>query len=187
MAAGRGVPREPDAPVPPSSRSDGPRRRTVRPVPMPPRRVCARPSCAAPAQATLAFVYDEQIVMLAPLSVENLPQAYDLCGLHASRTRAPRGWALEDQRSPDEPGASGPASMAPDLGGDQTVAVLAAALRAVPDPGVEPAVRVVHEPVHEPVSVFGSGPAEATVDGRAIEAGRPATRPPLARRDRDDA
>jgi hypothetical protein len=164
----------------------------VRPVPAPVQRRCARPSCAATAQATLVFAYDTRVAMLASLAAENIPQAYDLCGLHATRTRAPRGWTLEDRRAPDDPGVVGPTSLSTDLGGDRTVAVLAAALRAVPDPVSEDAVGAVAEVGRTP---HGSSELARTTDGAGESQGagsvaippaaRHATRPPLALRARE--
>lgn len=126
------------------------------------RRVCARPGCAAPAEATLAFVYDQRIAVLAALAVEPVPQAYDLCARHAARTRAPRGWSFDDRRPRGGPVVHAATTTSADLGGDRTVAVLAAALRAVPDPVSEDAL------------------------APAAEAARVPTRPPLALRPRAD-
>jgi len=61
------------------------------------------------------------------------PQAYDLCSNHASRTRPPHGWTLRDRRPEEERRTDPPPVTPADLGGERTVAVLAAALRAVPD------------------------------------------------------
>jgi hypothetical protein len=115
--------------------SSTPRSRVVRSLARAAERPCARPGCPAPARATLTFVYATREARLDRLSDAKDPQAYDLCAAHAARTEAPRGWGYvdvrpEDDRAPVEPIA------APrrDLGSDATVAVLAAALRAVPDP-----------------------------------------------------
>lgn len=96
------------------------------------RRECARPACRAPAAATLAFSYAERHVELQPLGDSRAPQTYDLCTAHAARTRPPHGWQLRDRRPEDarQPDVRG--TVPADLGGDRTVAVLAAALRAVP-------------------------------------------------------
>lgn len=69
--------------------------------------------------------YREQFAMLTDLTVEDTPERYDLCGAHADRTRPPRGWSLDDDRSEDGPVVplhQGPRSV------DDTVAILAAAL-----------------------------------------------------------
>lgn len=80
---------------------------------------------------------------------EAVPAAYDLCGTHADKTRPPHGWGIVDQRpaEDDQSTSDAPRVDAEELGGEQTVAVLAAALRSVPDPTpVEPA------PAPEPVA-----------------------------------
>jgi hypothetical protein len=61
------------------------------------------------------------------------PQSYDLCAGHAARTQPPRGWQLRDRRPADERGTPEAPGRSTSLGGEDTVAVLAAALRAVPD------------------------------------------------------
>jgi hypothetical protein len=62
-------------------------------------RSCARPACAAPAIATLAYDYAGQAVWVDPLSVESHPMTHDLCGRHADRLSVPRGWTLHDRRA----------------------------------------------------------------------------------------
>lgn len=113
-----------------------------------------RPGCPAPAQATLSFRYASREAWIGRLSAEPSPEAYDLCGGHATRTQPPHGWQLRDQR-PREEQVEEPAAPQepPDLGGEDTVAVLAAALRAVPEtsptvPGPPPA-RTDAEPLPE--------------------------------------
>ncbi|MTV26006.1 DUF3499 family protein [Nitriliruptoraceae bacterium ZYF776] len=106
----------------------------VRPLARAAERPCARPGCPAPARATLRFAYATAEAVLDRLTPEPDPQAYDLCVAHAERTDPPRGWKLTDQRPDDErdePIVPPPASQ--HLGSEATVAVLAAALRAVPD------------------------------------------------------
>ena len=85
-------------------------------------RTCSRPGCDTPAAATLVFSYREQVARVVELLDQGEPQAYDLCGVHADRTRPPMGWELADTRPPrsDSPRR---------LDDDETVAVLAAALR----------------------------------------------------------
>jgi len=103
-------------------------------------RPCARPQCSTPARATLTFNYATRDVWLERLADDVRPQAYDLCLTHAARTRAPHGWQLRDRRPEEERLPDVPPATPADLGGDRTVAVLAAALRAVRDPVSEDAV-----------------------------------------------
>ncbi len=95
-------------------------------------RRCARPDCTDPARATLSFSYHDQQAVLTRLTTERRPQAYDLCPRHAARTTAPHGWHLRDDRPEDERADVDAPAVPSDLGSDRTVAVLAAALRAVP-------------------------------------------------------
>ena len=108
----------------------------VRPLSRRAERPCARPGCPAPARATLTFAYHQREAWIERLQDRSEPQAYDLCASHASRTGPPHGWTLRDRR-PEEERRTDPPPVTPvDLGGERTVAVLAAALRAVP--GVAP-------------------------------------------------
>jgi hypothetical protein len=103
-------------------------------------RPCSRPACGLPAQATLTFRYGTREAWIERLADAPPPQSYDLCQAHAARTSPPHGWQLRDRR-PDEERQVAPVPATPDdLGGDRTVAVLAAALRAVPDAVSEDAV-----------------------------------------------
>lgn len=69
--------------------------------------------------------------MLTPLTETPEEHAYDLCVSHATRTSPPRGWLLQDRR-PDLQPTGRPVD--PEfLASADTVAVLARALRAVPD------------------------------------------------------
>lgn len=112
----------------------------VRPLSRVAARRCARPGCPSPAQATLAFRYDSREAFLGPLVEQAGPELYDLCSDHAGKTRPPYGWTLVDER-PDE---SPEGSPTPDvLGSEQTVAVLAAALRREPDEPSAPGADVV--------------------------------------------
>jgi hypothetical protein len=115
--------------------STTPRSRVVRSLARAAERPCARPSCPAPARATLSFSYATAEAHLDRLSDHADPQRYDLCARHATRTEAPRGWELVDRR-PDEDRVEleAPPITSRELGSDETVAVLAAALRAVPEP-----------------------------------------------------
>lgn len=103
-------------------------------------RWCVRPGCGAAAQATLSFRYAQQEASIEALAPEPVPQSYDLCADHATRTRPPRGWQLRDRRPSDGSRPARPSLPPSDLGGDRTVAVLAAALRAAPDAASERAV-----------------------------------------------
>ncbi|WP_188584357.1 DUF3499 family protein [Egicoccus halophilus] len=103
----------------------------VRPLALAAERACSRPSCPAPASATLTFNYAEREAWITDLAASRLPQSYDLCAPHAERTQPPHGWDLRDRREDEDGSSSGAGAGA--LGGPDTVAVLAAALRAVPD------------------------------------------------------
>lgn len=103
-------------------------------------RPCSRPSCTAEAAATLTFRYGTREAWIERLAERTAPQAYDLCVTHAARTHPPEGWHLRDRRPEDERRPAEPHTTPVDLGGDRTVAVLAAALRSVPDPVSEDAI-----------------------------------------------
>lgn len=62
-------------------------------------RSCARPTCAAPAAATLAYDYTGQAVWVDPLAPEPHPMTHDLCGRHADALSVPRGWMLHDRHA----------------------------------------------------------------------------------------
>jgi hypothetical protein len=49
---------------------------------------------------TLTYQYAHAQVWLDDLAVERDPHAYDLCGRHAERLTAPRGWQVRDRRAP---------------------------------------------------------------------------------------
>ena len=98
----------------------------VRPMRRTGQRICSRPGCSLPADATLTFAYELRSARIQALTERVEPEAYDLCGNHAGRTNPPHGWSLADDR-PDEPVQ--PGKRPRDLGSDRTVAVLAAALR----------------------------------------------------------
>jgi hypothetical protein len=137
----------------------------VRPITRAARRPCARPGCPAPAHASLVFSYGTREVWLDRLG-EPVPQSYDLCAPHAARTQPPHGWRLEDRRPADEQAASevGTRPTAP-IGGEQTVAVLAAALRAVPDLPASPDEPVtVTEDAPSPVLGHGAAPSDEPAD-----------------------
>ncbi len=144
-------------------------------------RRCARPDCAAAARATLVFSYGEQQAVLTRLSDERRPQTYDLCPTHASRTSAPYGWHLRDDRPEDERRVRDTPGVPDDLGGDHTVEVLAAALRAVPargrpgrhaDRASEPATGQ-----RRAAAVTAADPDPAVVIDELIDAPEPHDRP----------
>lgn len=49
---------------------------------------------------TLTYRYAHAQVWLDDLAAERDPHAYDLCGRHAERLTAPRGWQIRDRRAP---------------------------------------------------------------------------------------
>lgn len=126
--------------------SPAPRPGVVRSLARAADRPCSRPSCPAPARATLSFSYASSEAFLDRLVDDADPQRYDLCARHATRTEPPRGWSLVDRR-PDEDRdeVEPPVVTSRDLASDETIAVLAAALRAVPDVAPAP-VTAVHPP-----------------------------------------
>jgi ribosomal protein S4E len=44
--------------------------------------------------ATLTYVYCDSTAVLGPLATHAEPHSYDLCGEHAQRLTAPRGWEI---------------------------------------------------------------------------------------------
>ena len=44
--------------------------------------------------ATLTYVYSDSTAVLGPLATYAEPHCYDLCGVHADRLTAPRGWEI---------------------------------------------------------------------------------------------
>ncbi|HEX9890277.1 MAG TPA: DUF3499 family protein [Nitriliruptorales bacterium] len=101
--------------------------RVVRPITAAGGRTCARPGCPALARSTLTFAYEAKQAHLVGLLPEIDPASYDLCTTHADRTSPPFGWTICDERPPENGGA------ALDLADeDATVAVISAALKAVP-------------------------------------------------------
>ncbi len=55
-------------------------------------RKCSRPACKQTALYTLTYVYRDSTAVLGPLAAYVEPHCYDLCGRHADRMTAPRGW-----------------------------------------------------------------------------------------------
>jgi PAS domain-containing protein len=150
-------------------------------------RPCSRPSCTTPAAATLTFRYGTREAWIERLADRVDPQSYDLCVTHAARTHPPEGWQLRDRRPEGERRPAEPHPTPVDLGGDRTVAVLAAALRSVPDPVSEDAVAGPTE-VDRAVATIGTAAGtmvQATAEAAPAPAEPPtAPRPPLVVRDR---
>lgn len=61
-------------------------------------RLCARPTCGAPAVATLSYDYSQRQAWLDDLSLEAEPQTHDLCDPHADGLVVPQAWDLDDRR-----------------------------------------------------------------------------------------
>ncbi len=59
-----------------------------------PMRRCCRPGCKNPAVATLTYVYSDSTAVVGPLATVAEPHSWDLCGTHASRITAPKGWDM---------------------------------------------------------------------------------------------
>lgn len=104
-------------------------------------------------------MYADQTAVLGPLSRTSEPHAYDLCGEHAARLTAPRGWELI--RVEGEADAS-----------DELVA-LADALRPRPDrtAAAPPAAAPATAP-----SAAGERASRARSGAHALEDGEPAPR-----------
>jgi hypothetical protein len=73
-----------------------------------PVRRCSRTACTRAAVATLTYVYADSTAVLGPLATYAEPHCYDLCGEHAERLTAPRGW--EVVRLAPDPDALTPSS-----------------------------------------------------------------------------
>ncbi len=117
-------------------------------------RTCSRPGCDTPAAATLVFSYAERVARLVDLLEQGEPQTYDLCPAHADRTRPPVGWELADTRPP-------PSDAPRRLDDDETVEVLAAALRGeTPPTRVSVVAGGLDEEPAEPAEASDAAPAE---------------------------
>ena len=57
-------------------------------------RQCSRPSCRAPAVATLTYAYGDRAAVVGPLALRAEPGCHDLCREHSEGLSAPRGWEL---------------------------------------------------------------------------------------------
>ena len=115
-------------------------------------RRCSKTGCQGDALATLTYNYADSTVVIGPLSRRAEPHTYDLCGEHARRTTAPRGWevlrlALPERYEPvPRQGAAGavPPAEAPPA---------PSACAAPPAPAARPGLRLVRDegpenPVH---------------------------------------
>ncbi|WP_022872292.1 DUF3499 domain-containing protein [Nesterenkonia alba] len=56
------------------------------------KRRCTKSGCGQPAVATLTYSYQDQNVVVGPISIYAEPHTYDLCAGHADRVNPPRGW-----------------------------------------------------------------------------------------------
>lgn len=61
-------------------------------------RMCARPACNLPADASFNFDGLARVVWLGPLDDADMRSAGDLCRAHADRLRPPLRWELRDVR-----------------------------------------------------------------------------------------
>ena len=68
-------------------------------------RQCSKTGWSDPAVATLTYVYRDSTAVLGPLATYAEPHTYDLCGRHAERLTAPRGWEVLRLRSEYAPPA----------------------------------------------------------------------------------
>lgn len=154
----------------------------VRPLARAAERPCVRPGCPAPARASLSFRYQSREAWLERLSEEPRPESYDLCSAHAGRTNPPHGWQLRDRRPREEQVAGEPPTAPAGLGGEQTVAVLAAALRSVPTgPAQEPApdTSTAHrEATPAAFPAVGLAADDVTGTGRLEDTTSPVLEPP---------
>lgn len=136
-------------------------------------RRCSRPGCPTPATVTLLMQYSEQTAALVELVEDGGPEVYDLCNDHASRTKPPVGWELDDQR-PDDivPAAARPG--ADELGSPETIAKLREVLHpAEPEPAVAAEPAVEPEQAEEPAAGDDGVDLFATPDDSDLYAGEP--------------
>lgn len=57
-------------------------------------RACSRAGCGLRAVATLTYAYSDSTAVVGPLATASEPHSYDLCGEHALRLTAPKGWEV---------------------------------------------------------------------------------------------
>ena len=64
--------------------------------------------------ATLSYHYGRRTVWIGPLTAERVPSDHDHCRRHTARLGVPKGWALEDLRTPTtgRPAYTEPTSLA---------------------------------------------------------------------------
>lgn len=66
--------------------------------------VCAKPRCPGPGAAVLSFSYADRLAVLEDLTeLEPSVHSYVLCASCADSLRPPRGWTLDDLRTPEPP------------------------------------------------------------------------------------
>ena len=73
--------------------------------------VCARPDCSGTATAWLTYDYAAQQVWLDDGPGPEIGNQWGLCGLHAGRLRAPKGWTEVDRRGGRPARCEPPASL----------------------------------------------------------------------------
>ena len=48
----------------------------------------------------MSYDYENRIVIIESLHLDDHPLTHDLCATHADRSRPPQGWELRDERVP---------------------------------------------------------------------------------------
>ena len=120
-------------------------------------RRCSRPACKQAAVYTLTYVYRDSTAVLGPLAAYTEPHCYDLCGAHADRLTAPRGWdVVRLPAGPDEQEAV------------DDLEALANAVReaAAPAAGAEPVGQGVEVGRRGHLRVLRSAPSDTGPRGR---------------------
>ena len=156
-------------------------------------RLCARPSCSAPAAATFNFDGLNRIVWLNDLADPAVCSAGDLCARHAERLQPPRNWELRDARPTRVtcPAAAAPSRHLPPArplaGATHTrrsappvcravPASPSPACRPAPPPRCSPGRSAASTGLDGPTSPPPENPAHARLAGRAPSRGRTARR-----------
>lgn len=62
-------------------------------------RLCSKPGCSEPAEATMILSYEGRRVVLSNLLPEHDRNHVELCMRHADRLRPPVGWEIRDDRT----------------------------------------------------------------------------------------
>jgi hypothetical protein len=75
--------------------------------------VCARPGCSGAATAWLTYDYAAQQAWLDDQPARDLGNQWGLCGTHAARLRAPRGWTQVDRRAAGRDSSHAPTTLVP--------------------------------------------------------------------------